>query len=763
MTTTTATDEGSPPRRRRRRLSSYEEKQAARLITAAAAVVAGFAGCRPTGTAIVDPVLTATMAALVALAASRAGRWAWFAPAIAAIVGAQGWALVPAVASGVTAMAGSRRTRRSRLWGAATGGLAIQALLRLPDIGFHGATALITAAAVTPVLVSGYRKCRGRERRWIRRVALVVGGFAVVVGAAYGALVLTVAGDADRAVAASKAGLSSTRQGETGDARSSFARAETDFARVDTRLNGWWAAPARAIPVLAQHARATGSVAEEGVQLARTAGATVETADYQKLRYESGRFDLARIASVRDPLAQTTRSIASSLHAIDADRSPWLVGPFDDALDDFRSELDDAGAEADLALEAVEVAPELLGGDGPRRYLVVFVTPVEQRGSGGFIGSYAELTAVGGKIRLVRSGSVRDLTSGFPADDIELTGLEEYRRRYDRYNVGDFRDLTFSPHFPYVAEAIRQVYPQVGGAPLDGVISMDPVGLAALLEFTGPVTVEGFDRTLTAENAAQFLLVDNYSLFPDTDAQNDALAELVEVTFDLLTTGNLPGPRRIGEVLGPVTAEGRIRLWSPDSAEQALFARLGATGAFPTLEPDRDFLAVVGQNGGPNKIDAYQRRTVDYRVAVDDGGELRATATVTVFNDAPTDGSVAEYVVGNDDDDPLGTMGMQISVYTPHGLNGATINGLPTGMESQTEAGFRVYSKVITVPPGGSVTVELDLEGTLDTSEGYRLDLAPQPTVTSDRLEVSVAIAGGTPTTIGPVDIIGRRALRTDD
>lgn len=763
ITTTTTADRGGAARRRRGRLPASTEKQAARLIAAAAAVAGGWAGCRPTGTALVDPVLTAGLAALVTMASSRASRWPLFAPAIAAIAVSEGWALVPSIASSVTAMAGARQTRRSRLWGAATGGLAVQALLRLPDVGFHGATALITAAAVTPVLVSGYRKCRRRERRWVRRLAVASGVVVVVIGAAYGALLLTVAGDADRAVASTKAGLNSTRQGQTDDARASFARAEESFQRVERRVNGWWAAPARAVPVLAQHARSTGSVAEQGVELGRAAGETVVMADYQELRYDSGQFDLDRIASVRAPLAQTARSIARSLRAIDADRSPWLVAPFDDALTDLRGELVDARDEAELALEAVEVAPQLLGGDGPRRYLVVFVTPVEQRGSGGFIGSFAELSAADGRLRLVRSGSVAELVVGYPADDIELTGLEEYRRRYDRYNVGDFRDLTFSPHFPYVAEAIRQVYPQVGGAPLDGVISMDPIGLAALLEFTGPVRIEGFGRTLTADDAADFLLVDNYSLFPDGEAQNDALAELVEITFDRLTTGDLPGPRRIGKVLGPMVADGRIRLWSPDDAEQALFDRLGATGAFPEAAPDRDFLTVAGQNGGPNKIDAYQRRTIDYQVHVDDQGALRATATVTVFNDAPVDGSVAAYIINNDDDEPTGTMGMQISVYSPHGLNGATIDGERTGMESQSEAGYHVYSKVISVPPGGSVTLELELEGTLDTAEGYRLDLAPQPTVTSDRLEVRISRGGRAATTIGPLDVLGRRTLVVDE
>lgn len=55
---------------------------------------------------------------------------------------------------------------------------------------------------------------------------------------------------------------------------------------------------------------------------------------------------------------------------------------------------------------------------------MVFVTPAELRGSGGFIGSYAELSVADVTVDLVRSGSVKDLLT-VPAGDIELTGLED--------------------------------------------------------------------------------------------------------------------------------------------------------------------------------------------------------------------------------------------------------------------------------------------------------------------------------------------------
>lgn len=761
MTTTDADeDQGAHPSggRRARR---HRHRRVAQGIAVAAALGGALAGARPTGTAVVDPLLTAGFAALVTLAASRGRRWPLLALPAGALVLASGWLFVPALGSALAAVGSASRRRRHRVWGAATAALALQAMLRAPELGFHGLPSLVVAAAVLPPLWSGYRMCRSAERRRIRAVAAVAGGAVAVVGLAYGALVLTVAGDIDRATGDARAGLEATRQGDTDAARGSFARASSSFERTDRLLNSWWATPARAVPVLSQHARALGGAASEGRQMARTAGETVEAADYQQLRYTSGRFDLNRIRSVREPLDRTIASMRSARGSLAADASPWLAPPLAEGLDRLDRELADAQAEADLAARAIDVAPALLGAEGPRRYFIAFVTPAEVRGSGGFMGSWAEITASDGELRLTRSGAVQELFSELPEAGIEIDGPPDYLARWGRFVGGAefIGDFGYSPHFPFSAEVMAQIYPQTGGAEVDGVISIDPIALAALLEFTGPVEVGGFGTTLDPTNAARFLLEDNYALFPDDRAQNEALAELVELTFEDLTTGSLPSPRAISEVLAEPTRAGRIRLWSPRDDEQALFAALGADGAFAPPADDRDFLAVSSQNSGNNKIDVYMERDVDYDVEIAGGGELRATVTVTIRNDPPLDGSVPEYVIGNRQGDPLGTNRMFFSVHTPHELEGATVDGAAVGVEPQQEAGYNVYSRIISVPPGGEVVVEMRLRGTLDATGGYHLDLAPHPVATPDRLTVDLTRTGGAPVVVGPEALAGAREL----
>ncbi len=52
-------------------------------------------------------------------------------------------------------------------------------------------------------------------------------------------------------------------------------------------------------------------------------------------------------------------------------------------LDDFDESIDEHLPSLDNALTAIGMAPDMLGADGPRRYLLLFTTPAESQGLGG--------------------------------------------------------------------------------------------------------------------------------------------------------------------------------------------------------------------------------------------------------------------------------------------------------------------------------------------------------------------------------------------
>ncbi len=721
-------------------------------VAALAAVGGAAAGVHPTGLAVADALYGALVAALAAGMASRCRRWAWLITAAVAVCFAGGWLQVVALIALLAAFAGGFLDRRDRLLGAAVGAVSAQVLLRLPAEGplpmlrFSGATALVAVVGLAPIVVSGYRHAPAATRRWLRAGALVAGLAVVTIGIIFAGAGLAAKTRVEQGISDSQRALQAARRGDLAESQRLLDSAATDLDAANGLVGSWWAAPARVVPVLGIQADALTTVTSQGASLAEEARATVRTGDYHDLRYRSGSFNLDLVRQVQQPLRRSTAALRSTTRTLDAIDSPWLVGPVRDRLDRYRAELVDARDEAELAREGSLVVPGLLGGAGERHYLVLFTTPSEQRGLGGFIGDYAELTAVDGRIRMTRSGPIQDLLDAVPRGIRQLHGPADYLRRYGRYDLADYlQDLTLSPDFPSVATVAADLYQQSGGSHVDGVIAVDPYGLQALLTFTGPIRVDGLDEPLTRANAARVLLKDQYLQFGRQGEREDFLRQATRTTFEKLTTGSLPAPESISRVMSPEVRGGHFSMWSPRPAEETFFEHLHADGAFP--RPDGgDLFAVRAQNSAHNKIDLFLDRRVDYRARADTRtGEVRATATITFTNRAPASG-LPNYVIGNTVNLPLGTNRMNLAFYSPLQVRSVTVSGLALPFAPDTELGWGVTTTALAVPPGETRTVVVTLSGRIAPGP-YHLTLAPQPAV-NPSVESTTVVVDGTRRTL---------------
>ncbi len=78
---------------------------------------------------------------------------------------------------------------------------------------------------------------------------------------------------------------------------------------------------------------------------------------------------------------------------------------------------------------------------------------------------------------------------------------------------------------------------------------------------------------------------------------------------------------------------------------------------------------------------------------------------------------------------PFGSDTVRFSVYSPLFPRSMTIAGKPAPIQVEKELGSYVASGTVTLPPGGSVTVALDLAGDLKPRSTYRIKVPFQPTV----------------------------------
>lgn len=590
-------------------------------LAVAAAVGGAAAGCHPTGTPVVDPIYTAALAALVTVAVSTARRSTWLVLGAIAVALSRGLLLAPAVAALGVAFASVFPRRPRQRVGALVGALAVQVILRWPHLGFQGLTAIVAAVAITPCLISGFRSLSRRSRRRILGVG--IGGLVVAVLLAIPVAVggLWAKNPVELAIANTEGALASVSNGGTASGTAKLASATSNLRVAHSRAAAWWSAGGRLVPIVSQQRRALTQATSTAQGLTAAASREAATVDVRSFGYVNGHLDLPAVSAAGPPLRALSAQISGAHVTLGRLRSGWLVAPIASRLQAFDKQLTSAGRNVTLGAQVVQAAPGLLGGNGVRHYFVAFMTPAEARGLDGFIGSYAELTVDQGQITLSRSGPIAQLNGNIPVGGRHLTGLGDYVARYGDFDPANhFQDVSYSPDFPTVANVITQLYPQAGGDHIDGVLALDPYGLAALLRFTGPIDVPGLPQPLTTANAAEVLLKGQYDTFSGGGSsvleRHDFLQDALSLAFAKLVHTSLPGPAAISAALDPQVRQGRFLFWSNHPSERSLLRRVSLDGSFPQV-PGGDVLSVTTQNAAANKIDPYLSRSVDDQVTVD--------------------------------------------------------------------------------------------------------------------------------------------------
>lgn len=711
------------------------------LLAAIAAAVAVTDAPAVTGSADADRVWAAAYAVGLTLGVSRARRWTWLVLGAAAAVGAGG---VIGVAAGFVSLAaaviGTARARAVGRIGALAGASAAVALLR-----WDAGPPWVAAGAVTTAVMIVLPALMPRRSRLPPWVAMVAAFAAIGVVAWAGAEAIETRTRLDLAAGRLDAAVAAASDGSADDAAQKFELAAEAFggARAAASSPALW--PMRFVPLIGPHVRVAETAGDSGREVARSAATAARGADVDDLRLVDGGLDLDVVATMHPLLADLASQLASTLDAFGAADDAWLLPSVAGRLDQVTSRLRSLGHGVELGASATAVLPDLLGGRGPRTYLVGFTTPAEARGLGGFLANYAEIEADEGQLRLVRTGAISDLSDSLPPDPT-LRGLDEYRNRYGRLRPARFPgNVTASPSFSSVADPLAQIYPQTpGGRAVDGVFLVDPEGLAGILAVTGPVTVAGLDHPLAADEAAEFLLRGQYDLGVGVDQaeRKQLLNDIVRATFESLTHATLPGPRTLGDTFGPLVSAGRVRGATSAIAAGPLFSELGLDADFPD-PTGGDLLSVVTGNRGQNKLDAYLHRAIAYDVTYDPvSGEAHARVEVRLRNEPP-DGELPYEVGYNPFGLPLGTNVTRLDVYSPLALDEVTVDGDPAPVAEARELGLRVHGVVLDVPRDGTAVVRFSLSGTLPAGDRYRLVLVPQPLANPDDVTVRVQAPDG--------------------
>lgn len=613
----------------------------------------------------------------------------------------------------------------------------------------------LAALVVLVLIVEAGRAQLERDRApgFTLRVKLVIGAFIVVVIAGVAPLAFVVR-DAktlmENGREAASRGLAAARDGDTTTASAAFQQAAVAFAQARDKLESPLLSGGLAIPLLAPNVRAARTLAEIGTDLANAGEAVTAAVDPDALQVVDGRLPLEEVRTITPKLRKGAAALARANQRLNEVRDdPYLAPPVRDAVGKVHTQLAQANREAQHAAVAAELAPAIFGGEGPRTYLLVVQNNAESRATGGFIGSYGLITAQDGKLHvgdLLRSGTWDNTLKSRP--DVTFDAPDDYRSRYTQFDPATtIQNVNLSPDFPSVAQVLMSLAPQAGLTKVDGVLSVDPDGLAALLQLTGPVDVPGWPTEITANNVVQVTLRDAYAAFADTPERVDFLGDVAQVAVDQATSGSLGRPAQIAKVLGKAAHEGHLLLAFTRPEEQKLAVELGVSGRMDPVASDA--VAVTTSNAGANKIDYYFQRSVQYTVLLHPNtrataAEVSGALDVTLDNTAP-DAGLPQIVIGPFDARfYAGENRSLVSIYSPLQIASAKIDGKPVAVTPGSERGRNVYSLFTQMPARTSTTVDTKLAGNVPMHDGwYDVDVRHQPTLLPDRVRVSVDVPDG--------------------
>lgn len=563
-------------------------------------------------------------------------------------------------------------------------------------------------------------------------VALVV---VVGVGAAFAARLASLSSDLGSARDDIRAAADALAEGDLAGARSALESAQTTL--IDTNATLYGAADVQvlgALPVLSQNLDALRETVEValhlsagGLQLLRAAE-PLETPDGRlEVSLDDGGIPLDAVAAAQAEL----QSLAASLDVPRGfgDRSPLVYGPISDAQATMLAEVEDRRPQVQNLNAALTLIQEMLGGNGDRRYLVAVANSAEMRGSGGMYLSYGVLESSAGDLSLGAFGGIDDLflTTGVdpaslrvPATELgRWQGLEPTRL---------WRNANLVPDFGVVAPRAMAMFEAATGLPVDGVIQIDPDGLAAILRGVGPVEVEQLG-TVTAENVVDLTVNEAYFRFPDRDQRQDVVGDVAEAAFERLVEGDLPSLRPLAEAVADAVEQRHILFDSPNGAALGPIAFFRADGPLP--DPDRlDHFVLTTQNRGRDKLDYYLDTSVAIAGTRPEGVAGELEVDVVLSNTAPAGLEEPEVVFGGDvpGEVETGTYTAIVSLYVP---NGTTLLEAPPGSGARVvaEGDRTAITWDVAVAAGDQQSIRLRLGLPARPGGPYAVELVPIPRV----------------------------------
>ncbi len=498
-------------------------------------------------------------------------------------------------------------------------------------------------------------------------------------------------------------------EGDVDAARRSLTLLDESTSRAHNSTDGplWWFG-AR-VPILGRNVDAVRTVAREIDQVVdQVLPGVVDVADKVRLetyRPKDGRIDLAAVADAAPVMVTADKVLTQANRDVGAFDVDGLIGPLREPMRQLQDRFNSTAVAASAADDAARLMPGMLAGDGRKRsYLLLIMNNAEVRSLAGMPGSVAVITAKGGKLKMGEQGGSQDIR---PLRKPAIRLTKDERAAFQSSIATDLRNTAMQPDFPRAAELAAAVVGKRWKEKYDGVVAIDPVGMAYMLGGLGAVDIgDGF--TININNAVSTLLNAIYVKYPtDINKQDDRFEAAARRIFDATVAGTGDSVRVIRALVRGVT-ERRLMLWSRDATEQKRIQTSGVSGALDT-GTGRPQVGIYVNDHGATKMEYYLGMKTTLRsVRCLEGGAQELRTTTTLVSNAPSNArALPPSIAGRGRFVMPGNMALGVKIFGPRRgeITSMTVDGQRAPIGASEFRGRPVTNVVRELPPGESSVI----------------------------------------------------------
>ena len=273
-------------------------------------------------------------------------------------------------------------------------------------------------------------------------------------------------------------------------------------------------------------------------------------------------------------------------------------------------------------LSQEKVLVDILGGNGPRKYLFLFQNNQEMRATGGFVGTYGLLDIFNGQVRNFFIDGIYNPDGQLKEKIVPPTPIQKMSATWSLH------DSNWFPDFPVSAEKAISFYEKTGGSTTDGVITMTPTVLQKLLKITGPIDMPEYGVTVDSNNFIEEIQREvEIDYDKELNQPKKILADLApKILEKVFNSKDLNNFSKLADILLESLNEKQILVYSKNWEIEKMLSENGWSGEI--INTPKDYLSVINTNINGFKTDGIIDETITHEANIQEDGTIIDTVTI---------------------------------------------------------------------------------------------------------------------------------------